>query len=132
MLKKLRKIWRFAVRIWRDEPVRYWRRNAKGEFCCDGDCGSYSMHGICTCGISHILLSDSTYTQEDTNRKRSSWMREEETLRVMRNIPIQRDCRHKIDLDTFCAKCEEEWVKFRPYAIAQMALEEARSAIIRP
>lgn len=109
LLRKLRIAWYFFWLALKGEPVRTWRKDeGSGKYLCDGDCGRYRLHGVCTCGLCHEFKY--TGRADEILRPRSSWMREDETEQVMLNVPRKRNCKHGLDLDgPECPDCRIEW-----------------------
>lgn len=101
-----RRWWRITKLIWKDELVRSWRKLENGEYICDGDCGVYKLHGVCTCGLSHMLKPYGGYRHEQ-HRGRDSWMREYQTEQIMMDVPWQHNCEHgKLLNDDDCDECD--------------------------
>lgn len=112
MLKRLRFWWYITKAIFRGQPVRTWRRlgdqYGKPEcYVCDGDCGVYSLHGVCTCGLSHFFKPESG-GRKKVLRSNVSWHREYQTERVMMHEPREDFCPHGLSWDERCQTCREE------------------------
>jgi hypothetical protein len=109
-LRKLKRCWYFAKLIFNDEPVRTWRKLDGGKYMCDGDCGRWSLHGVCTCGLCHYfkIIPGS---REKIQRSNTSWRREYQTQDTMRNIEYNNECPHGLSWDNKCEDCEIETQK---------------------
>ena len=111
--------WRILKAIWRGDPVRSWRKTVDGRYCCDGDCGRWSMHGVCTCGITHYLKFEGDY-HDKINRDNVSWRREGTTEQYMMEVPYQYECTHGIHLNLKCQACEIETEKMMKWIIEEL------------
>lgn len=101
-----------VMHIIRGEPVRSWRRLDNGKYMCDGDCGRWSMHGVCTCGLNHYFKFEGG-RYDRIERDNVSWKREADTQNHMRNVPRITHCEHNVHLDSEidCLKCKEDLQK---------------------
>lgn len=108
-MKKLKRIWWYIKLIWNDEPLRTWRKLPNGKYMCDGDCGRWSLHGVCTCGLTHHFKYQSRTNLIE--RDNCSWHREGQTEQVMMHIEYENDCPHGLSWNDHCEKCDVETEK---------------------
>lgn len=106
-MKKLKSIIRMIARIIKGEPVRSWRKLENGKYICDGDCGRWSMHGVCTCGLCHYFKFEGN-GYDKIERDNVSWRREGDTEYHMHKVPRVEHCDHGIHLNENCSECKEQ------------------------
>ena len=96
--------------VLRDEPIKVWQQLENGKYMCDGDCGRWSMHGVCTCGLNHYFKFEGGRFDK-IERDNVSWRREDDTERHMHDVPRTTHCTHGVHLDSEleCLKCKEEF-----------------------
>ena len=112
-MKTLRYIISLISSVLKKEPIHRWRRLDNGKYICDGDCGRWSMHGVCTCGLCHHFKyfgDGSRFTKIE--RDTVSWRREGDTETHMRRIPRREKCDHGVHLNIKCLECEKMWESF--------------------
>jgi hypothetical protein len=103
----IKRIWQFVLLLWRNEPVRTWRKLDNGKYICDGDCGRWSLHGVCTCGLCHYFKTSPPYHHK-IERDNISWRREYQTRNVMQNVEYITECDHGLSFNDECTACQEE------------------------
>jgi hypothetical protein len=115
ILAKLKQWWRFTKLVWQDEPIRSWRKLENGNYMCDGDCGRWSLHGVCTCGLCHFFKPTSD-RHSKIERDNESWHREYQTGDIMMHTPYENNCSHGLSWNDKCVDChkdlEEAMTKF--------------------
>lgn len=96
----------------RGDPVRSWRKLENGKYMCDGDCGRWKLHGVCTCGVSHYFKVIEK-GRDKVNRDTVSWAREGDSEHHMMSVPYREHCPHGVHLnsDERCEICMEEVTK---------------------
>lgn len=107
MIRRIRLAFSFFRLVLTGEPVRSWRKLDNGKYMCDGDCGRYSLHGVCTCGLCHMLKIEEN-GRGRIERDTVSWAREGDTTAYMQEMPYRTHCRHERHLNEFCLACREE------------------------
>jgi hypothetical protein len=109
MTSRLRHAIRVFVLALIGEPVRSWRKLANGKYMCDGDCGRWSMHGVCTCGLCHFLKYEQG-RYDRIERDTVSWAREGDAEQHMMDVPLREHCPHGRHLNEtgLCPRCKEE------------------------
>lgn len=112
-ISKIRRIVRYAKLIIKNEPVRSWRKLENGKYICDGDCGRWSLHGVCTCGLCHLLKIEEG-GHDRIERDIVSWAREGDTEQHMMSVPRREHCPHGRHLNTpgLCLECQKEFEQF--------------------
>lgn len=103
---KLKSCFWYSKLVFQQHPVRTWRM-VDGKYMCDGDCGRWTLHGVCTCGLCHFFNYEADKHQK-INRDNVSWRRESDTGNYMRNIPYVDTCEHKISLNENCPQCNDD------------------------
>lgn len=104
---------RYAIRMFflalSGEPVRTWRKLENGKYICDGDCGRWALHGVCTCGVCHFFKIESN-GHSRIERETTSWAREGDTSTHMMNVPYRTTCDHgrHLNEEGLCPKCQED------------------------
>ena len=104
MIKKLKKWWFITKMVFKGEPIKSWRINSDGLYYCDGDCGKYAFHGLCTCGLKHYyrpihggrdnMVPDRVYDR-----------RAVVTKITMQDVPMVYHCVHDVHYDHECGDC---------------------------
>jgi hypothetical protein len=108
MIKRLRIWWYFTKLILKGNPVRSWRELENGKFMCDGDCGRWKLHGVCTCGLCHYFKLDHKNIDK-IERDQVSWHREAQCEQVMMNILPEEECPHGLSWNDSCTQCHEDF-----------------------
>ena len=109
LTRKLRFILSLAISVFKNEPIKRWRLLDNGKYMCDGDCGRWSMHGVCTCGLCHFFKIEAG-GHDKIERDHVSWRREGDTNYHMMYIPRTEFCDHGVHLNSEvrCSTCKEE------------------------
>lgn len=105
-MNKFKQIWRYIKLVLNDEPIHSWRTLSNGKYMCDGDCGRWSLHGVCTCGLAHYFKY---HVRRDLiERDNVSWHRERQTEQVMMRVEFENECPHGISWNNHCHQCRFE------------------------
>jgi hypothetical protein len=105
----MKNLWRIIKLYFKGAPLKTWRKLPNGKYICDGDCGRWSLHGVCTCGLCHYFSWQENH-RDLIERDTVSWVREGDTRHHMEQIPYREHCshgRHLNDQDE-CRLCEQE------------------------
>lgn len=93
--------------------MKTWRKNAGGQYICDGDCTSWS-YGICTCGLYHHFLASEELDLTFFDIQMRLWHNIVKEYIVHRIITGKKSlqkphyCVHRVDLDVECSECNKE------------------------
>jgi hypothetical protein len=109
MIRRLRFTARMAWLAFTGEPIRTWRKLDNGKYFCDGDCGRWKLHGVCTCGVCHYFKIEPD-GRSKVERDTVSWAREGDSEQHMCGIPYRTHCPHGKHLNEadMCDKCYAE------------------------
>jgi len=112
-MNRLRRAIRYFILAIRGEPVRSWRKLDNGKYMCDSDCGRWKLHGVCTCGICHLLKIEEN-GHDRIERGNVSWTRESDTESHMMHVPYREHCEHGRHLNEpgLCPICQEQFYSF--------------------
>lgn len=106
--RRIKTWWHFTKLIWRGDPVRTWHKLEDGRYMCDGDCGRWTLHGVCTCGLSHFFKPGfAEGGRKKVARDNVSWHREYQTERIMQDIEYENKCPHDLSWNDHCDQCHE-------------------------